>query len=130
MGFTVHKSDTGAVPPNEYLPAAVGTYEVGQMLTMTDGVLAPLASATTTTPPYICQSKTEIKEAGEKLTVNRVSKDVIYLTSLSAASAAAVPGGRLRVSEGGKQVSTGAGTFEIVSIDGTAIDSAVRGRFV
>jgi len=96
---------------------------------MSGGNLAKVATASTATPPYVCMAEKEIGEAGDVLAVNRVSKDIIYETSLSAAAASAAPGGKLQVSAGGEQVSTGSGTFEVVSLDGTAAGSIVRGRF-
>jgi len=128
--FTVHKSDIGAVPPNEYIPAKAGSYQAGQLLVMAAGVLTAIAAASTATPPYVSAATRDIAEDGDVLPVNRISKDIIYSTSLSAAAASAAPGGKLQVSAGGEQVSAGAGTFEIVSLDGTTADSVVRGRFV
>ena len=130
MGFLVHKSDIGAVPPNEYLPASVGEYTAGQLLKMDGGKLASIDAAMTTIPPYVCATEKEVAESGDVLAVNRINRDLIYETSLSAASAAAAPGGKLQITSGGLQVSTGTGPFEIVSLDGTAADSVVRGRFV
>ena len=126
--FTVHQSDTGAVPSNEYIPAAAGNYEAGEMLVMTGGRLAKITAAHLTTPPYVCAATMTVK-AGEPLPVNRVRADIIYMTTLAAAAAAAAPGGKLAVASGGLQVATGAGTFEIVNLEGTAIDSLVFGRF-
>ena len=51
--FLPVKSNTGALLPWEYLGAAAGTYQAGQMLTVTEGKLAALSQASTTTPP-IC----------------------------------------------------------------------------
>ena len=128
--FTPHKSDTGAVLPHEYVPAAAGVYEAGQMLAMSGGMCAALASASAATPAYLCMAEKKIDEAGGLLPVTRVSAGVIYETTLSAAAETAAPGVKLRVSAGGKQVSAGAGTFEVTALDGTAEGSSVRGRFV
>jgi len=112
------------------MPADADTYEAGQLLVMAGGLLKAISAATTTTPPYVSAAEKVIDEKGDILPVNRVSTDVIYKTSLSAAAASAVPGGKLQVSAGGKQVSTGAGTFEIVSLEETTADSTVYGRFL
>lgn len=130
MGFFHKTSDTGAVPSIINLPAAAGEYSPGQLLTVTDGQLTAITAASNTTPPYVCHSARKIETAGGMLAVNRVRKDVVYKTSLSAAAAEAKIGSKLRISAGGKQVSAGAGTFEIVYIEGTAEDDTVRGRFV
>ena len=126
--FTVHKTDQGAVQPNEYLAAAAGTYKAGQMLNVTGGLLSAIAAASTARPLYLCVSDREVA-AGEPLPVTRVSDDAIYETSLSAAGAAVV-GGRLQISAGGLQVSAGNGAFEVTHVSGTAVGDMVRGRFV
>jgi len=47
--FVPIKRDTGAMLPWEYLGAAAGTYQAGQMLTVTDGKLSALDGPSTTT---------------------------------------------------------------------------------
>lgn len=127
--FSPHKSDTGAVPAWEYLPAAAGTYEAGQMLNVTSGKLAAISAACKTTPAYLCMGNHTVAD-GENLPVTRVSDDMIYVTELSAEAAAATVGTKLEVTAGGKQVdAAAAGTFEIVAIEGTAAGSLVYGRF-
>ena len=127
--FLPHKSDTGAVQPWEYIPAAAGTYQVGQLLNISGGKLAALTAAATTTPPYLCMSEITVED-GENVPVIRVSDDVIYETRLSAEAADAVVGTKLEVSKGGLLADAAAtGTFEIVYIEDTAADSVVTGRF-
>lgn len=128
--FRPHTSNNGAVLPFEYLPAAAGDYEAGQLLKVTDGKLAPIDAASTTTPAYLCMGKHTVAD-GENLPVTRVSDDVIYETNLGAEAADAVIGTKLQISAGGLTVDAGAvGTFEIAFIEGTAAGSVVRGRFV
>ena len=43
MSFIPVKSDNGAVLPWEYMPAAAGTYQAGQLLSMSGGQLAALS---------------------------------------------------------------------------------------
>lgn len=129
MAFLPVKSDHGAVLPFEYLPAAAGEYNVGQLLNVTGGKLAAIAADQATTPPYLCMAQRKVEEAGEELPVARVSMDYIYETTLGAAAAAEV-GGKLQVASGGLTAKTGAGTFEIVSLDGTEEGGVVRGRWV
>lgn len=128
--FFPHKTDTGAHQPWEYLPAAAGTYQAGQLLIVSGGKLAAISAATKTTPPYLCMGSVTVAD-GENLPVVRVTNDEIYETQLSAAAASATIGTKLEVSAGGlKADAAAAGTFELVYIEGTAADSVVRGRFV
>ena len=128
--FNPVKSDNGAVLPWEYMPAAAGTYKAGQLLNVSGGKVAALSAASTTTPPYLCMADKTVA-AGDPLPVTRISKDWIYETQLSAAAASAVPGTKLEVSTGGLEAdATTAGTFELVSLEGTAKGDFVRGRFV
>lgn len=127
--FSPHKSDTGAVLPWEYLPAAAGTYEAGQVLQVANGKVAAIAAASKTTPPYLCMGSLTVAD-GESLPVTRIDKDMIYVTQLSAAAAAAVPGSLLEISAGGREVdAAAAGTFELVALEGTEAGSNVYGRW-
>ena len=126
--FVLYKSDNSSLQPWEYMEAAPDDYKAGQMLAATGGLLEALAADTLTTPPYICMADMTITD-DELLPVIRVSHDYIYETELSAAAATAAPGGKLAVADGGLFAKAGAGTFEIVSLDGTAAGDAVRGRF-
>ena len=127
--FLPHSHDKGALQPWEYTEAAAGTYQVGQLLDVTGGKLTAISAVKTTTPAYVCMASKTV-EAGEVLPVQRVAKDVIYETHLSAAAEAATVGTKLRISAGGLLADGGAaGTFEVVYIEGTAAGSVVRGRF-
>lgn len=129
MSFLPVKGDSAAVIPFEYLPAAAGTYNVGQLVNVTGGKLAAIAADQATTPPYLCMAQKKV-EADELLAVIRVSANYIYETTLAAAAAAAEVGGKLQIAAGGLTAKAGAGTFEIVSLDGTAAGDTVRGRWV
>lgn len=127
--FRPHSSNNGAVLPFEYLPAAAGNYEAGQLLNMSGGKLVAISTACKTTPAYLCMGKHTVAD-GENLPVTRVSDDVIYETELSAEAAAAVPGSKIEITAGGLAVdAAAAGTFELVFLEGTAAGSMVRGRF-
>ena len=52
--FIPIKSTDGAMTPFEYIEAAAGTYQVGQLLNVADGKLAAIAADQATTPPYVC----------------------------------------------------------------------------
>lgn len=128
--FIIHKHDTGARQPWEYMAAAAGTYKAGQALTVTDGKAAPITAALKTTPPYICMADVTVAD-GQVLPVIRTTDKAIYATELSAEAAAAKVGTKLEVSAGGLQVdATATGTFEVTDIEGTAAGSAVYGRFI
>ena len=128
--FSFHKNGTGAIIPFEYIPAAAGAYEAGQLLQVADGKLAPISAAQTTTPPYLNMGSITVED-GEFLPVCRIMDDMIYVTTLSAEAASAAVGTKLRISAGGKEVDGGAdGSFEVVALDGTAVGDIVYGRFI
>ena len=127
--FLPHMSDTGALQPWEYLPAAAGTYKVGQLLNVTGGKLTALTDASTTTPPYLCMSEITVED-GTLVPVTRVSKNYIYETKLGAAAASAKIGTKLQVSAGGLTADAGAaGSFEVTFLEATAAGAQVLGRF-
>ncbi len=127
--FSPHKTDTGAVAPWEYMSAAAGTYQAGQLLNAKDGSLTPVSAASTTTPGYLCMANITVT-AGEMVPVTRIQRTAIYETQLSAEAASAAAGTMLQVSAGGLQADAAAeGSFEVAYIEGTAAGSMVRGRF-
>ena len=127
--FHPHTTDTGAVQPWEYMPAAAGTYQAGQLLNAADGSLTPVSAASTTTPGYLCMANITVT-GSELVPVTRIQRTAIYETQLSAEAADAAEGVKLQVSAGGLQVDAGAtGSFEVTYIEDTAAGSMVRGRF-
>lgn len=127
--FSPHKTDTGAVLPWEYMPAAAGTYQAGQLLNTVSGSLTPVSTASTTTPGYLCMANITVT-AGQLVPVTRIQHTAIYETQLSAEAADAAEGTKLQVSAGGLQVdAAAAGSFEVTYIEDTAAGSMVRGRF-
>jgi hypothetical protein len=127
--FSPHKTDTGAVLPWEYMPAAAGTYQAGQLLNAKNGSLAPVSAASPTTPGYLCMANITVT-AGQLVPVTRIQHTAIYETQLSAEAADAAEGTKLQVSAGGLQVdAAAAGSFEVTYIEDTAAGSMVRGRF-
>lgn len=131
--FVPVKSDTGALLPWEYMPAAAGTYKAGQMLTVNgSGQLAALSAASTTTPPYLCMADVTAA-VGQIIPVIRVDGGIIFETTLKSAASGAVIGTKLQVEADGLTASkpgTGSGSFEAVWMEGTAAGNIVRGRFV
>ena len=127
--FSPHKTDTGAVLPWEYMPAAAGTYQAGQLLNAKNSSLTPVSAASTTTPGYLCMANITVT-AGQLVPVTRIQHTAIYETQLSAEAASAAEGTKLQVSAGGLQVdAAAAGSFEVTYIEDTAAGSMVRGRF-
>ena len=127
--FSPHKTDTGAVLPWEYMPAAAGTYQAGQLLNAKNGSLTPVSAASPTTPGYLCMANITVT-AGQLVPVTRIQHTAIYETQLSAEAAGAAEGTKLQVSAGGLQLdAAAAGSFEVTYIEGTAAGSLVRGRF-
>jgi hypothetical protein len=127
--FSPHKTDTGAVLPWEYMPAAAGTYQAGQLLNAKNGSLTPVSAASPTTPGYLCMANITVT-AGQMVPVTRIQHTAIYETQLSAEAADAAEGTKLQVSAGGLQVdAAAAGSFEVTYIEDTAAGSMVRGRF-
>ena len=127
--FTPFKID-GGLQPWEYMPAKAGTYQGGQMLNASAGLLTPVSTVSTTTPGYLCMADITVAE-GESIPVIRVRGNTIFETTLSAAAASAKIGSKLEVSAGGLAVdATAAGSFELTYVDGTAQGSMVMGRFV
>lgn len=127
--FSPHKTDNGAVLPWEYMPAAAGTYQAGQLLNAKNGKLTPVSAASATTPGYLCMANITIAD-GDVVPVTRIQHTAIYETQLSAEAADAAAGTKLQVSAGGLQVDVAAaGSFEVTYIEGTAAGSMVRGRF-
>ena len=128
--FTPHTVDSGSVLPWEYLPAAAGSYEAGQMLQTANGVLSVIGAPSATTPAYLCMGKATV-EAGELIPVTRVSHDVIYQTTLGGDADGKGVGAKLQVGAGGLFASVDAeGTFEVTYLEDTAQGSVVRGRFL
>lgn len=129
MSFMPDKQEKG-LQGWEYIPAAAGSYEVGQALTVSGGKVAKIGAALKTTPNYVSVARKVLAD-GENLPVMRVKPDIIWQTELSAETAGAVVGAKLEVSAGGMTVDgTAAGTFEVVYAQGTEAGSKVTGRFV
>ena len=125
----IPKNIGGAAQGWEYYPAAAGTYKAGQLVNLTAGALAPVSAASKTTPGYVCMADITVVEGGV-VPVQRVVKDIEFVTELSADAASAKAGSKLEVSAGGLAVDAAAtGTFEVTYIAETAAGSEVHGRF-
>lgn len=140
MAFLLHSIDDGHVPAWEYLPVSAIKPKMGMALTQSSGNLA-IATAGTA-PTYISMvEKTAACTAGDVIPVIRVSKDMIFETTFSAAATSLNVGDKVTLhasngmqitaskTESGANSSTINGVAEIVSMDGTAIGDSVRVRF-
>lgn len=125
--FTPYTRDTGKLQPWEHLPAAAGNFQIGQALTVSDGVLAGMSG--TERPDYISMYQGTTTQ-DQIIPVIRVTERLVFETALTAEAASAKLGSKLQVSAGGLGVDGGAeGAFHVSYIDGTAAGSVVRGRF-
>ena len=92
--FKLFKKDAG-IPIIKEIPAAAGTYVVGQTLKFNEaGLLAPVAG--TNVPEYICASGTSII-SGVAIAVNPVYRDTEYLTVFSADGSSLKPGAKVTI---------------------------------
>lgn len=129
MSFVPVKSDSGAVPPWEYLPAKADTYACGQLVGVNAGQVEALAAGTAA-PPYLCMADQTVAAGGELLPVVRVGAGSIFETTLGTAGSVQV-GSLLGIAPGGLEADGSAsGPFEVTSLEGTAKGDTVRGRFV
>lgn len=125
--FTPYTRDTGKLQPWEHLPAAAGTFQIGQALTVSDGVLVSMSG--TQRPDYISMYQGTTTQ-DQIIPVIRVTERLVFETTLTAEAATAKLGSKLQVSDGGLGVDGDAeGAFHVSYIEGTAADSVVRGRF-
>lgn len=133
MAFLPDRNNDGHQMPWEHLEAAAGSYQIGQLLNVgTDGKLAALTAAATTTPPYVSMHEGTV-EAGALLPVVRVNGHGMFETTWSEKATGAVVGSKCQVSADGTQakfVSASPGTFEVVEMEGVEAGDRVRGRFV
>lgn len=139
MAFLLHSMDDGHVPVWEYLPVSAIKPKVGMALTQSDGNLAIAAGVVA--PTYISMAeKTETCSAGDVIPVIRVTKDMIFETTFSAAATSLKCGDKVSLhASSGLQVTANKtetvgnnsvpGVAEIISMDGTAAGSTVRVRF-
>ena len=131
--FTIHKTDTGAVVPWEYLPAAAGEYKAGQMVKGNGlGTIVSIDADTAERPGYLCMANITVAEAGELIPVTRVVEGVIYETTTVAANISTGVGRKVKVAAGGLgvKIDSDDGCFELVSPNGPATGDTVFGRFV
>ena len=131
MAFKIYKTDDGRIPGIEYLPCSAITPKVGMALVQSSGNLA--IATGTTAPTYISMcEKDSACTAGDIIPVIRVSKDMVFETTFSAAATSVKLGNKvtLHASDGMSVTATTTdGVAEVVYMDGTASGSMCRVRF-
>lgn len=131
MAFKIHKIDDGRIPGIEYLPCGAITPKVGMALVQSAGNLA--IATGTTAPTYISMcEKDSACAAGDIIPVIRVSKDMVFETTFSAAATSVKLGNKvtLHASDGMSVTATTTdGVAEVVYMGGTASGSMCRVRF-
>ena len=131
MAFKVHSIDDGRVPGIEYLPCGAITPKVGMAMIQTSGNLA--IATGTNVPTYISMcEKDSACTAGDIIPVIRVSKDMVFETTFSAAPSSIKLGSKvtLHASDGMSVTATTTdGVAEVVYMDGTTSGSMCRVRF-
>lgn len=129
MGFMIHSTDDGRVPPTEYLPAGAITPKAGMALTQTGGALVSAVGGQAPSYISICE-RDEPCGLGETIPVIRVSGDTVFETTFSADADDVALGDKVTISADGLSVTaTTGGPAEVVYIDGTEKGSMCRVRF-
>ena len=94
--FKLCKKNQATIPVVKEIPAAAGTYAVGQTLGFNaSGLLEQ--SGGTNVPEYICACATSVA-SGFAIAVNPVYKDVEYLTTFSADGTSIKAGEKVTIS--------------------------------
>ena len=111
--FKLFKKDAG-IPIVKEIPAAAGTYAVGQTLGFNAaGLLAQVAG--TNVPEYICATKATVA-SGAAIAVNPIYEDMEFVTTFSADGSALKAGEKVTIATTFDQVTatTTNGVVEIV----------------
>lgn len=128
--FKIFKSNQGSVPVIKEVPAAKGTYEVGDALTIDAN--GRVAKATgTTVPKYISAAKGDVDD-NDAIAVNPILDGMEFATVFSANGSSLKKGQKVTIGTTGADVTatTTSGVAEIVEIlGGGAVGSAVIVKF-
>ena len=127
MSFSIHKNDRAGSPVNEVMPAAAGTYAIGQALAFNGGVLK--AASGTTKPTHIAAESKTLGSAGT-LYVHKIEPTIVYKSEMSVAGAKTV-GASYTLSTDGMGITntTTDGVATVVEADGATVNDAVYIRF-
>lgn len=128
-GFIPYKYPDGQPTPFEYLTVGDATYEVGDGLDFTSGVLE-LCTATSA-PEYICMFDGVLAADTAGKPVIKVDSDVIYESELSVDSDSIAIGTKYTISSTSDKVTatTSSGVAEVVGYEGTKAGNTVYVRF-
>lgn len=123
--FSLKRFDEANTPVIKEYPAAAATYKVGDVATLTAGVITKATGSTK--PTYVvCAAGT--RAANEPIAVNPIYKDQEFVTTLSAAGTSLKVGDKVTISADSDEVTatTTDGVATILEI----IDSAEGGQVV
>lgn len=99
--FKIFKEDKANTPIIKELPSSEGTFEVGDVCTLTAGKITKATGATK--PQYVvCEKGTKV--VGDTIAVNPIYPDMEFLTTFSAAGTAIVPGNKVTIGADSKTV--------------------------
>ena len=94
--FKLFKKNQATIPVVKEIPAAAGTYAVGETLALNASGLAAQVAGTNM-PEYICASATTVA-SGAFIAVNPIYEDMEFLTTFSADGSAIVAGEKVTIS--------------------------------
>lgn len=130
MAFKLYSTDDGHVPAWEYLPVDNIQTEVGLGLAFGENGKLVVSDI----PTHICMhTNKEYVGSDAVLPVVKISEDQIWESGLYSAAASAQIGDKVDLSASGLWVDAASatnGNFQITYLEGTALNSVVRGRFV
>jgi hypothetical protein len=126
--FKLFKKNDATIPVIKEIPAAAGTYNVGDALAYDDGLLAKAAGSTT--PEYISAGKGTLA-SGDTLAVNPIFDDMEFLTTWSAAAGSVNAGEKVTIAADSARVTatTTNGVAEVIDIISTVSGGFVVVRF-
>lgn len=129
--FKIHSTRDGRTPPTEYLPAAAGTYGIGDPLVFSDGVLVPVTDALGNGVAhgrhFISMAEKNNAE-GDLLPVVAAGEDVILDVALTKAVEGIAPGAVCTLSADGSLAAVAeGGAFTVLKSEGTDVGAVQRG---
>lgn len=126
--FGLFKMDKANTPIIKQLPAASATYNVGEVATLTGGVVAKASGSTK--PQYVVVEK-GTKTTADTVSVTPIYPDQEYITTLSTAGSLTV-GSLVTISADSDEVTatTTNGVAKVIEATGSAKGSAVVVKFV
>lgn len=126
--FGLFKMDKANTPIIKQLPAASATYNVGEVATLTGGVVTKATASTK--PTYVVVEK-GTKTTADTVSVTPIYPDQEYITTLSTAGSLTV-GSLVTISADSDEVTatTTNGVAKVIEATGSAKGSAVVVKFV